>query len=78
MVTLRTEVFPLVQLVMTFCLMANTGSCIEQRPMLEDIRSPMGCITAAQPLAAEFVRGHPAFRLTSWRCEIGKPVEKSA
>lgn len=68
----------MVQLVMTFCLMANTASCIEQRPMLEDIRSAMGCMTAAQPLAAEFVRGHPAFRLASWRCEIGKPVEKSA
>ena len=68
----------MVQLVMTFCLVANSASCIEQRPMLEDVLSPMGCMAYAQPLASEFLRGHPAFRLTSWRCEIGKPVERPA
>lgn len=67
----------MVQLVMVFCLATNGASCIEQRPMLEDIASPMGCMTAAQPLAAEFVRDHPGFRLASWRCEIGKPVERA-
>ena len=67
----------MVQLVMTFCLMVNGGSCVEQRPMLEGL-SPMGCMVSAQPLAAEFVRGHPKFALTSFRCEINKPVEKAA
>lgn len=78
MVTHSTGASDMVQLVMTFCLLANNGSCIEQRPMLDGIHGPMGCLAAAQPLAAEFVRGHPAFRLVAWRCEIGKPVEKSA
>jgi hypothetical protein len=68
----------MIQLVLIFCQLANGGSCIEQRPMLDDIGGPMGCMIAAQPLAADFIRGHPAFRLASWRCEIGKPPEKAA
>jgi hypothetical protein len=35
-------------------------------------------LTAAQPIAAEFIRGHQAFRFASWRCEIGKRAEKAA
>jgi hypothetical protein len=68
----------MVQLVITFCLIANSASCIEQRPILEDVASPMGCLIAAQPIAAEFVRGHRTFRFASWRCEIGKRAEKAA
>lgn len=53
----------MVQLVLTFCLAANNASCIEHRPMLDGRMDIMGCLTLAQPLAAEFVRSHPAPRL---------------
>ena len=68
----------MVHLVLTFCLAANSASCIEQRPMLDDRLDIMSCLTLAQPLAAEFIRSHPAHRLTSWRCVIGKRAERSA
>ena len=68
----------MVQLVLTFCLVAHEGSCVEQRPALDDMPGVMGCLMAAQPLAADFVRNHPNYRFVSWRCEIGKPPEKAA
>lgn len=72
------ECLTMVQLVLTFCLLASDRSCVERRPTPDDTPGLMGCMTAAQPLAAEFVRSHPAFRLVSWRCEIGKLPEKAA
>ena len=68
----------MVQLVLTFCLAVNSASCIEHRPMLEERLDIMSCLTLAQPLAAEFVRSHPAHRLATWRCEIGKRAERPA
>ena len=68
----------MVQLVMTFCLLANHASCIVQRPMLDDAAGPMGCLTAAQPMAAEFLSGHPEYVLASWRCQIGQRAGRSA
>ncbi len=68
----------MVQLVLTFCLVADGTSCIEHRPIIDGRTDIMSCLTLAQPLAAEFVRNHPAHRLTSWRCEIGKRAERPA
>lgn len=69
----------MVQLVLTFCLLADAGSCVERRPVLDEVHGPAACLTAAQPVAAEFVRGHPAYRLAAWRCELGRrPAERAA
>lgn len=68
----------MVQLVMLFCLVANDASCVERRPVLEDVLSPMTCMLAGQPMAARFVSEHPAYRLVSFRCEIGRRPERAA
>lgn len=68
----------MVQLVMLFCLAANDASCVERRPVLEDVLNPMTCMLAAQPMAARFVSEHPAYRFVSFRCEIGRRPERAA
>lgn len=68
----------MVQLVMLFCLVANDASCIEHRPVLENEFSPMTCLLAAQPLAARFVSEHPAYHFVSFKCEIGRRMERAA
>jgi len=67
-----------VQLVLIYCLMSDTKSCIEKRPVSEFPLSAMGCMVSAQPIAADFLREHPNYTLNSFRCEINKPDEKAA
>lgn len=69
---------PMVQLVLLFCLAADGSSCVERRPLLDDLLTPVGCLMAAQPMAAEFIRAHPSYRLVTWRCEIGHQDSKNA
>ncbi len=66
----------MVQLVLVYCLMADAKSCVEKRPMSEFPLSPMACMVSAQPIASEFLKDHPDYQLTSFRCEINKPAEK--
>ncbi len=68
----------MVQLVLIYCLMSDTKSCIEKRPVSEFPLSAMGCMVSAQPIAADFLREHPNYTLNSFRCEINKPDEKAA
>jgi hypothetical protein len=67
-----------VQLVLIYCLIGNSAACIEKRPVFDGVASVAGCLVAAQPSAANFIREHPAYRLASWKCEIGKRPEKDA
>ncbi len=60
----------MVQLVLIYCLSNDALSCVERRPPLDLDPSPMACMIAAQPIAAEYLREHPAYRLATWRCEI--------
>jgi hypothetical protein len=46
--------------------------------LLEVDPSPMACMMAAQPLAAQYLEEHPAYRLSSWRCEIRSRQERAA
>jgi hypothetical protein len=73
-----TGIFSLVQLVLIYCLVSNASACVEKRPIFEGAASVAGCMVAAQPSAADFIREHPGYRLASWKCEIGKRPEKSA
>lgn len=68
----------MVQLVLVYCLMADAKSCVEKRPVTELPMSAMACMVSAQPMAIDYLREHPAYQLTSFRCEIDKPVEKQA
>jgi hypothetical protein len=56
--------------------MQDQLSCVEKRPMSEFPLTAMGCMVSAQPVATEFVREHPAYHLSSFRCEIDHPAEK--
>jgi hypothetical protein len=67
-----------VQLVLVYCLMADAKSCVEKRPVTEYPLSAMSCMISAQPMAADFLREHPAYQLASFRCEINKPAERQA
>ena len=68
----------MVQLVLVYCLMSDTKSCLEKRPMTEFPLTAMSCLVSAQPMAADFLREHPAYQLASFRCEINKPQERQA
>jgi hypothetical protein len=67
-----------VQLVLIYCLSKDSLSCIERRPMLEVTPSPMGCVMAAQPMAAQYLEEHPAYKLSAWRCEVSNRPERAA
>ncbi|HTZ71044.1 MAG TPA: hypothetical protein VMB71_10375 [Acetobacteraceae bacterium] len=68
----------MVQLVLIYCLTKDTLSCVERRPVLEMAASPMACMIAAQPIAAQYLEEHPAYSLNSWRCEISNRRERQA
>ncbi len=68
----------MVQLVLIYCLNAHATTCIERRPVLETAGSPMACMVQAQPIAAEYLREHPAYSLSHWRCEISNKEQKAA
>jgi hypothetical protein len=65
-----------IQLVLVYCLNANAASCIERRPMLESA-DPMACMVQAQPIAAEYLREHPAYSLLRWRCEMSNRQQRA-
>jgi hypothetical protein len=64
-------------LVLVFCLVGSPTECQEQRPLLDD-PSLQACFVAAQPIAAEWISEHANWTLKGYRCEIGRPREKSA
>jgi hypothetical protein len=67
-----------VQLVLIYCLSKDALSCVERRPVLDMTPNPMACMMAAQPLAAQYLEEHPAYKLTSWRCEISNRPQRAA
>jgi hypothetical protein len=59
-------------------MIADPSRCIEQRPVVEQVMTPMGCMMNAQHLAIEYVEGHPQWQLARWRCEKDKPRDDPA
>ena len=70
--------YPMIQLVLVYCLMSDPMSCVEKRPVSEFPLTAMGCMVSAQPIAADFLKDHPEYTLNSFRCEINKPKEEKA
>lgn len=68
----------MIELVLVYCLTADSHTCVERRPVLDDISGPMACMTAAQPLAAQYLAEHPKYRLSTWRCELHNRKERAA
>ncbi len=63
----------MIELVIVYCLVSDTKSCIEKRVPLEHFASPMGCTMSGQQRAQEYLAEHPAYSLKSWRCEVNMP-----
>lgn len=68
----------MVELVLTFCLLTNANSCIEQRPVFEEGLTSMSCLMLAQQIGAKYLAEHQAYRFSSWRCETARPAERAA
>jgi hypothetical protein len=57
------------EIVLVVCLLADPSKCKEQR--LEGVvetSDPGRCAVASVPYMAEWMNGHPAYKLVSWRC----------
>ena len=63
----------MIQLVLVYCMIENASVCIEDRPTYADPISMDRCLTSAQTVAVEYVRDHPRWQLSGWRCEVDVP-----
>lgn len=54
--------------VLTACLIAAPGDCIEDRLPIADAQTPMGCMLMAQPAIARWTEDHPHRRVIHWTC----------
>lgn len=68
----------MIDLVIVYCLASNPKACVEKRVPMEDFGSPVACVTSAQQRAQEYLREHPKYKLSSWRCEIDVPKQTPA
>ncbi len=67
----------MIELVIVYCLSADTKTCTEKRLRMENFSSPMGCTMSAQQRAQDYLRDHPSYMLKSWRCEVNMPRQTS-
>ena len=65
----------MIQLVLVYCMVANATVCAESRPTFEDGLSLIGCIMNGQQTGAAYVREHPQWQLSRFRCEVNVPQE---
>jgi hypothetical protein len=67
-----------IELVLVYCLSADTKSCVEKRLAMEDFPDPVACTMSAQMRAQEYLVEHPKYMLKSWRCEVNVPHQDPA
>jgi hypothetical protein len=70
------------ELILVFCLATSALSCAPGSPIEVpipgvEISACLGSL-GAQETAAEWLREHPKYRLTGWKCRIGPPPGKTA
>jgi hypothetical protein len=63
----------MIELVLVYCMVGEPNQCTEQRPLFEQPLTAMSCMMNAQLTAADYVKEHPVWHLSSWRCEKDKP-----
>jgi hypothetical protein len=68
----------MIQLVLVYCMIENASVCVEDRPTYTEPMSLSGCMTSAQEVAVDYVRDHPRWQLSRWRCEIDVPQKTPA
>jgi hypothetical protein len=68
----------MIELVLVYCLSADTTSCIEKRLPMEDFPTPAACTMGAQLRAQEYLADHPKYMLKGWRCEVNVPRQDPA
>ena len=68
----------MIELVLVYCLSTEPDRCVERREVREEVGSALECALKAQTTGHNYVTSHPRFRLSGWRCEVGKPRETPA
>ena len=63
----------MIELVLVYCMVSDPNRCVEQRPVFENPLTPMSCMATAQNVAVAYVKEHPEWQFSHWRCEIDKP-----
>ncbi len=65
----------MIELLFVACLSTQPNVC-EQRSLLYTDISPMTCMFGAQPALADWVEGHPNWRVASWKCRAVRVGQK--
>lgn len=68
----------MIELVLVYCMVADTQRCMERSELVGRNLSPIECIVKAQEVGQEWINGHPQWRLAGWRCERDKPRQTPA
>lgn len=68
----------MIQLVLVYCMIENASVCVEDRPTYTEPLSMNSCMTSAQEVAVDYVRDHPRWQLSRWRCEVDVPQKTPA
>lgn len=68
----------MIELVIVYCLSADTNTCIEKRLAMEDFPTTAACTMGAQQRAQEYLVEHPKYMLKKWRCEENIPHQAPA
>ena len=62
------------QLVVTVCMAAWSAHCLDERPVIQDMRL-QACLARGQEIASDWLSDHPKWMLSGWRCEVGVPKQ---
>lgn len=57
----------MIELVFVACLTASPATCEEHGLLYQDL-SPHTCVMGAQPALADWIAGHPDYRIARWTC----------
>lgn len=63
----------MIQLVLVYCMIGNASVCVEDRPTYLEPITMNACLSTAQEVAVDYVRDHPRWQLSGWRCEVDVP-----
>jgi hypothetical protein len=59
----------MIELVFLACLRVTPDVCDERRLSYQNLKDLAVCTMNAQPYLAQWARDHPAYTVTTWRCE---------
>ena len=57
-----------IELAFVVCLAADPGDCREERHLLVEPTTVMGCLMGAQPFLAAWAERNPGWAVSRWRC----------